>query len=156
LIEEAQNVWRQARVPTRSEPIRKRLTRKLKAAASQLWKQFRTLQRALVHPGVPWYAKAVCGCAVAYVASPIQLIPNFIPIIGQLDDVLVLALSLRLLKRCCPASVLQDCQKGAAQASAPEIESGVSMPANDSPTGSSPPAPLDNLLVKPPSRQSRD
>ena len=98
-------------MPIRSEPIRQRLTGTLKAAATQLWKQFRTLRRALVHPGVPWYAKAVCGCAVAYVASPIQLIPNFIPVIGQLDDVLVLGLSLRLLKRWCPASVLQDCRR---------------------------------------------
>ncbi|MGC1870841.1 MAG: YkvA family protein [Acidobacteriaceae bacterium] len=115
-------------MPTSSEPMRQRLTRKLKAAASQLWKQFRTLRRALVHPGVPWYAKAVCGCAVAYVASPIQLIPNFIPVIGQLDDVLVIGLSLRFLKRCCSASVLQDCQKDATGPAAPKIESGVSKP----------------------------
>jgi uncharacterized membrane protein YkvA (DUF1232 family) len=124
LIEDAQEIWRRAHVPTSSEPIRQRLTRKLKAAASQLWKQFRTLRRALVHPGVPWYAKAVCGCAVAYVASPIQLIPNFIPVIGQLDDVLVLGLSLRFLKRCCPAAVLQDCQKDVARPAAAEIASG--------------------------------
>ncbi|MGA7707953.1 MAG: YkvA family protein [Acidobacteriaceae bacterium] len=114
------------------------MTRKLKAAASQLWKQFRTLRRALVHPGVPWYAKAVCGCAVAYVASPIQLIPNFIPVIGQLDDVLVIGLSLRLLKRCCPASVLQEIQKDASAPAAPE--SRLPMPvSNDSPAESSPP-----------------
>ncbi len=126
-------------MPTRSEPTRQRLTRKLKAAASQLWRQFQTLRRALVHPGVPWYAKAVCGCAVAYVASPIQLIPNFIPVIGQLDDVLVLSLSLRFLRRCCPASVLQDCQKGANRR-APEIASGVSLPvSSDSPAESSSP-----------------
>lgn len=85
--------------------------RKLKATVHHLWRQFRTLRRALVHPGVPWYAKAVCGCAVAYVASPIQLIPNFIPIIGQLDDVLVLGLSFRLLQRCCAPGVLDDCQR---------------------------------------------
>ncbi len=133
-------MWRQAHVPTSSEPIRQRLTRKLKAAASQLWKQFRTLRRALVHPGVPWYVKAVCGCAVAYVASPIQLIPNFIPVIGQLDDVLVIGLSLRLLKRCCPASVLEDCQKDGARAGASEKASGVNVPpSNDSHAESSAP-----------------
>jgi uncharacterized membrane protein YkvA (DUF1232 family) len=138
LIEDAQNIWRQAHVPTSSEPIRQRLTRKLKAAASQLWKQFRTLRRALVHPGVPWYAKAVCGCAVAYVASPIQLIPNFIPVIGQLDDVLVIGLSLRLLKRCCPASVLQEIQKDASAPAA--TESCLPMPVSkDSPAESGPP-----------------
>ncbi|MGB8478485.1 MAG: YkvA family protein [Acidobacteriaceae bacterium] len=113
--------------------MRQRFVRKLKASASQLWKQFRTLRRALVHPGVPWYAKAVCGCAVAYVASPIQLIPNFIPVIGQLDDVLVIGLSLRLLKRWCPASVLEDCQIDAARPAAPGVPPAVAIPAsNDS------------------------
>jgi uncharacterized membrane protein YkvA (DUF1232 family) len=47
---------------------------------------------------------------VLYVASPIQLIPNFIPVIGQLDDVLVIGLSIRLLKRSVPPTVLDDCQ----------------------------------------------
>lgn len=139
MIEDAENIWRQAHVPTRPEPIRQRLTRKLKAAASELWKQFRTLHRALIHPGVPWYAKAVCGFAVAYVASPIQLIPNFIPIIGQLDDVLVLGLSLRLLKRCCPESVLQECQKDAARPAALDTKPDASLAvAKDSAAGSTP------------------
>jgi uncharacterized membrane protein YkvA (DUF1232 family) len=133
LIQDAENIWRPAHVPTSSEPIRQRLTRKLKAAASKLWRQFRTLRRALVHPGVPWYAKAVCGFAVAYVASPIQLIPNFIPVIGQLDDVLVLGLSLRFLKRCCPAAVLEDCQKDPAGSSAPKIPSDISTLASQDP-----------------------
>jgi uncharacterized membrane protein YkvA (DUF1232 family) len=77
---------------------------------------------------------------VAYVASPIQLIPNFIPVIGQLDDILVLGLSVRFLKRCCPAAVLQDCQKDTTRPLAPEIASGVSMPpSNDSHAKSSTP-----------------
>ena len=139
-MEDAEDIWRQAYVPTSPEPMRQRLTRKLKAAASQLWKQFRTLRRALVHPGVPWYAKAVCGCAVAYVASPIQLIPNFIPVIGQLDDVLVIGLSLRLLKRCCPASVLEDCQKDATRTVTPDRGLDVPLPvSNGSPAEPSPP-----------------
>jgi uncharacterized membrane protein YkvA (DUF1232 family) len=66
--------------------------------------------RALVHPAVPWYAKLFCGCAALYVASPIQLIPNFIPIIGQLDDVLVIGLSIKFLKRSVPPAVLDECQ----------------------------------------------
>ena len=67
---------------------------------------------------------------MAYVASPIQLIPNFIPIIGQLDDVLVITLSLRLLKRCCPASVLEDCPKDGVGPAAPEIQPNVPVPAS--------------------------
>ncbi|MES2220691.1 MAG: YkvA family protein [Acidobacteriota bacterium] len=114
--------------------MRQRIVRKLKTSARQLWKQFRTLRRALLHPGVPWYAKVVCGCAVAYVASPIQLIPNFIPVIGQLDDVLVIGLSLRLLKRCCSASVLEDCQKDGVRSAASGIATEIAAPASNDPS----------------------
>jgi uncharacterized membrane protein YkvA (DUF1232 family) len=68
------------------------------------------MRRALVHRHVPWHAKLVVGCAVLYVVSPIQLIPNFIPVIGQLDDVLVVTLAIRFLRRCVPQSVLDECE----------------------------------------------
>jgi uncharacterized membrane protein YkvA (DUF1232 family) len=95
--------------------LKKRLiltTATLKTRAGNLFRQFRTLLRALVHPRVPWYAKFVCACAALYVVSPIQLIPNFIPIIGQLDDVLVISMSLKLLKRSVSLTVLDECQRG--------------------------------------------
>jgi uncharacterized membrane protein YkvA (DUF1232 family) len=95
---------------TRLQQKRQRLTATLKASAGQLLQQFHTIRRALVHPEVPWYAKFGCGCAVLYVVSPIQLIPNFIPIIGQLDDVLVISLSIKLLKRSVPPRVLEECK----------------------------------------------
>jgi uncharacterized membrane protein YkvA (DUF1232 family) len=63
-----------------------------------------------VHPQVPWHAKAVAGCAVLYVVSPIQIIPNFIPIIGQMDDVLVVTLAIKYLKRYVPQDVLDECE----------------------------------------------
>jgi uncharacterized membrane protein YkvA (DUF1232 family) len=83
----------------------------LKTAAEQQFKQFRALLRALVHPEVAWYVKLICGCGVFYIASPVQLIPNFIPIIGQLDDVLVISLCLRLLKRSIDPAVFAACLK---------------------------------------------
>lgn len=88
---------------------RQRLAIAVKAQVGQLFKQFRILRRALVHPDVPWYAKLVCGCSVLYIVSPIQLIPNFIPVIGQLDDVLLISLSMNLLKRSIPQAVLDEC-----------------------------------------------
>ena len=97
-------------VQTRRGQIRQRLATTLKNRAGELLRQYRVILRALGHPGVPWYAKLVCGCATLYVVSPIQLIPNFIPIIGQLDDVLVIALSIRLLKRSVPPAVLDQCR----------------------------------------------
>jgi uncharacterized membrane protein YkvA (DUF1232 family) len=99
---------------TRSIQMRQRLSNTVKTRAGQLWKQFRVLPRALVHPRVPWYAKAVCGCAVLYISSPIQLIPNLIPVIGQMDDVAVIVLSIKFLKRTVPADVMEECQKDTA------------------------------------------
>ena len=95
---------------TRREQVRQHLATTLKTRARQLFKEYRTVLRALVHPGVPWYAKFVCGCAAIYVVSPIQFIPNFIPIIGQLDDVLLIGLSIKLLRRSVPPTVLDECQ----------------------------------------------
>jgi uncharacterized membrane protein YkvA (DUF1232 family) len=84
----------------------------LKASVRQAFQQFRIILRAVVHPEVPWYAKLVCGCTVLYVTSPIQIIPNFIPILGQMDDVLLVGLSIKLLKRSTPPGVLEDCRNG--------------------------------------------
>lgn len=97
-------------VQARWERERQHLATTLKTRTKQLFKQFRIILRALAHPGVPWHAKFVCGCAVLYVVSPIQLIPNFIPILGQMDDVLVVSLTIKLLKRSIPPTVLDDCQ----------------------------------------------
>jgi uncharacterized membrane protein YkvA (DUF1232 family) len=83
---------------------------KLKTSIKQVFKQFRIIRRALVHPQVPWHAKAVAGCAFLYVVSPIQIIPNFIPIIGQMDDVLVVTLGIKYLRRYVPQSVLDECE----------------------------------------------
>jgi uncharacterized membrane protein YkvA (DUF1232 family) len=118
---------------------RQRLVTMLKAQAAQLFTQFRIIRRAFVHPGVPWYAKVVCGCAVLYVASPIQLIPNFIPIIGQLDDVLVIGLSIRLLKRSVLPTVLDECRNGSHLSPAPATQSNLTRTSSDlQPEGSRP------------------
>jgi uncharacterized membrane protein YkvA (DUF1232 family) len=45
-------------------------------------------------PRVPWYAKAVAACVAAYALSPIDLIPDFIPVLGYLDEVIILPLGL--------------------------------------------------------------
>ena len=48
-------------------------------------------------PRVPWYAKAVAGCVAAYALSPIDLIPDFIPVLGYLDDLIILPLGIMLV-----------------------------------------------------------
>ena len=61
-----------------------------------------TLWFAAGHPRTPWYAKALGAFVVAYALSPIDLIPDFIPVLGYVDDVLLL-----------PAEVRQSCRQQA-------------------------------------------
>ena len=85
-------------------------------------KQVRLLSLLVGRPEVPWPAKIVGGCAIAYIFSPVQLIPTFVPVIGQMDDLLVLFLGTRVVRKFTPASVLRDCEKRADLASSAQIE----------------------------------
>jgi uncharacterized membrane protein YkvA (DUF1232 family) len=77
--------------------------------AKSLLQQFQIVRRAMTHPYVPWCAKLVAGFSVCYVLSPIQLLPNFIAVVGQLDDDLVVMLELKLLKRWVLPDVFAEC-----------------------------------------------
>ncbi|WP_064706986.1 YkvA family protein [Rhizobium bangladeshense] len=55
---------------------------------------------------VPWYAKAVAGAVAAYALSPIDLIPDFIPVLGYLDDLVIVPLGILLATRLVPAEVM--------------------------------------------------
>jgi uncharacterized membrane protein YkvA (DUF1232 family) len=59
---------------------------------------------------MPLRCRLVAGCAVAYIFSPIQLIPTFIPVIGQLDDLFVLWLGSKLLRKLTPRALLEECE----------------------------------------------
>lgn len=65
------------------------------------------------HPRTPWYAKLVAACTAGYLLSPVQIIPNFIPGIGFLDDFLVLILGVKLLQKLTPTDVLAECRERA-------------------------------------------
>jgi len=106
---------------TQLEPTQQSMAKNLSASIGRFIKQVRVMQRALVHPHVPWHAKVVAGCAVLYVFSPVQLLPNFIPIFGQMDDVLVVTLGIRYLRRHVPQSVLDECETNSRIPSAPTI-----------------------------------
>jgi uncharacterized membrane protein YkvA (DUF1232 family) len=72
-----------------------------------------TLARRLrADPGVPWPAKAAVVAAGLWVLSPIDLIPEFLPVIGPLDDVVVVALALRYAARRVPRQVLLEAWPG--------------------------------------------
>ena len=73
-------------------------------------RQTRIMSLAVRHPAVPWPAKVVAACSVAYLFSPLQLIPSFIPIIGQLDDVAVIYAGMKLLRILTPRLALEECE----------------------------------------------
>ena len=59
-------------------------------------------------PRVPWHVKALCAAIAAYALSPIDLIPDFIPVLGYLDDVVLLPLGILLAVRLIPANLMAD------------------------------------------------
>jgi len=67
-------------------------------------------------PRTPWYAKALAGAVAAYALSPIDLIPDFIPILGYLDDLVILPLGILLAIRLVPPDLMAECRRKAASA----------------------------------------
>jgi uncharacterized membrane protein YkvA (DUF1232 family) len=90
--------------------------------AQRLQKEAHVFYFVFKHPRTRWYAKLVAAFAAGYVLSPIQLIPNFIPVIGSLDDLAVLFLGAKLLQRMTPAEVLSECRQRADAAETLRIE----------------------------------
>jgi len=88
---------------------------KLRALASQLKRETLTLYLAARDPRTPWYAKAIVACVVAYALSPIDLIPDFIPVLGYLDDLLLLPMGIYLAIKLIPAEVLIDARRRASE-----------------------------------------
>lgn len=60
---------------------------------------------ALKDTGTPWYAKLLAGLTVAYALSPIDLVPDFIPVLGYLDDLIILPGLVALTVKCIPHEV---------------------------------------------------
>lgn len=73
----------------------------------------RALYLACGDPRTPWYAKVCALGVVAYALSPIDLIPDFIPVLGYLDDLLIVPLGIWLTIRMVPPEVLADCRRRA-------------------------------------------
>jgi uncharacterized membrane protein YkvA (DUF1232 family) len=81
-----------------------------KARARELKRDVFALSFAVRDPRVPWYAKVAAACVVAYALSPIDLIPDFIPVLGYLDDLVLVPLGIWLVVRLIPAAVLSECR----------------------------------------------
>lgn len=82
----------------------------LKQQARELNREVAALFLAARHPRTPWYAKLLMLSIVAYAVSPIDLIPDFVPVIGLLDDLLLLPLGIAIVLRMIPETVLVECR----------------------------------------------
>lgn len=81
--------------------------------AKQLKGQLLTLWFSRNHPDTPPAAKLMAGCVVAYAFSPIDLIPDFIPVLGYLDDVIIVPLGIWCTLRLLPAHVIAESRQRA-------------------------------------------
>jgi uncharacterized membrane protein YkvA (DUF1232 family) len=80
----------------------------LQQRARDLKRETYALYVAYRDPRTPWHARIVVACVVAYALSPIDLIPDFVPILGYLDDVILLPLGIALALRLIPADVMRE------------------------------------------------
>ena len=82
------------------------MVERLRAWAREMKRDVHALYLAARDPRVPWYAKAVALFVAGYALSPIDLIPDFIPVIGYLDDVIIVPLGIHLVVRMIPAPLM--------------------------------------------------
>lgn len=82
----------------------------LKARARTLKADIYALYLAYRDPRVPWYAKAFAALVVGYAVSPVDLVPDFIPLLGYLDDLVLLPLGISLALRMIPSDVMEECR----------------------------------------------
>jgi uncharacterized membrane protein YkvA (DUF1232 family) len=87
----------------------------LKQRARHLKSETLALWFAARHPGTPWYAKLLVAGIVAYALSPIDLIPDFVPVLGYLDDLVLIPLGIFLAIRMIPGPILEECRARAQQ-----------------------------------------
>ena len=85
----------------------------LKQRAHRLKADVYALYLAARHPGTPWYAKLLVAGIVAYASSPIDLIPDFIPVLGYLDDLILIPLGIAMAVKMIPPPVLAECRQRA-------------------------------------------
>ena len=78
--------------------------------ARLLKREVYALYFAVRDPRVPWYAKALAGCVVACALSPIDLIPDPIPVLGYLDDLVLIPLGVLAVRHMIPDHVMAECR----------------------------------------------
>ena len=90
----------------------------LKARVRQVKIDLIALSLAARDPRTPWYAKLIVAGCVAYALSPVDLVPDFIPVIGLIDDLVFIPIALAIAIRFIPDQVLADCRARAGEIAA--------------------------------------
>jgi uncharacterized membrane protein YkvA (DUF1232 family) len=84
--------------------------RDIKAWARRLHREVHAIYLAAQSPRVPWYTKCLALAVVGYALSPIDLIPDFIPILGYVDDLIIVPLGIWLVLSLIPEEVMTACR----------------------------------------------
>jgi uncharacterized membrane protein YkvA (DUF1232 family) len=84
---------------------------RIKEWARGLKKNLNVLYKAYMHKSTPWYAKVLIVVVIAYAVSPIDLIPDFIPVLGYLDDLLLIPAGIALSFRLIPPDIIKECRE---------------------------------------------
>jgi uncharacterized membrane protein YkvA (DUF1232 family) len=84
-----------------------------KRRARQLRQETYALYLAYRDPRTPWYARVFAACVVGYAFSPIDLIPDVIPVLGYLDDLVLVPLGIAIALRMIPPPVIAECREEA-------------------------------------------
>jgi len=83
----------------------------LRNRARELKVELIALALAARHPDTPWYARLIVAGCVAYALTPVDLIPDAIPVVGFIDDLIFIPLAVALAVRFIPAAVMADCRQ---------------------------------------------
>ena len=86
------------------------MLKKLKAIGRKLKAEFIFYQRLQKHPQTPKFAKALLWLAIGYVLMPFDLIPDFLPVIGQLDELVIVPLLLYWALKLTPTDIVEACR----------------------------------------------
>lgn len=85
--------------------------KELKEKGSKVKKELYVLYLAFKHKDTPWYAKALTAVIISYAFSPIDLIPDFIPVLGYLDDLILIPAGIAFAIKLIPKEVIEECRK---------------------------------------------
>lgn len=83
---------------------------KLKALSKHLKNEFVVYRLVLKHSDTPWIAKIFLGLAIGYLLLPFDLIPDFIPVLGQLDDVVIIPVLVYIALLFIPPEIIEQCR----------------------------------------------